>query len=285
VLSSKPRHAQEEKIMNWYYSNGNDRLGPVDDVEFQRLSQQDVIRPDTLVWRDDMPEWRPRRDVAGAPAATGMAPAPGALVCASCGRSVTESESFMLNGLPYCGPCKPLVVQRLNEGKPLPAGNAEELRQAHIKHEASVKSIGLLYYLGGIALGIIGVTQVISGFTGKADPSRLVLAVFFFVFAAAEFVAGVGIRQLRPWARIPVGIISGIGLIGVPIGTIINAYILYLVFSKKGATLFTPEYHEAIARTPHIRYRTSIVVWVLLILVVVVILAIIAAATLSSLGK
>jgi len=159
------------------------------------------------------------------------------------------------------------------------------LRQAHIKHEASVKSIGLLYYLGGTALALMGVAQVASVFDGKADPTPLILAVFFFAFAAAQFVAGVGVRRLQAWARIPVGIISGIGLLGIPIGTLVNGYILYLVFSKKGAMLFTPEYHEAIARTPHIRYRTSIVVWILLVLVIFVILALIAAATFSSLGK
>jgi hypothetical protein len=261
-------------MSDWYYSNGNERLGPVDDAEFQRLSKQNAIRPETLVWRDGMTGWQPRRNI------TVTAP-PGSILCAACGGIVPEADSFTLSGLTYCATCKPQVMQRIHEGKGLPATNAEELRQAHIKHEASVKSIGLLYYLGGVALVCLGVSQLILGVSGRGQPMGLVLGAAFLVLSVLEFVGGWGVRQLRPWSRVIVGIVSGLGLFGFPIGTIINAYIFYLIFSKKGAMLFTPEYHAAIAQTPHIRYRTSIVVWILLGLVVLVILAVIVAAATS----
>ena len=67
--------------------------------------------------------------------------------------------------------------------------------------------------------------------------------------------------------------LAGFGLLGFPIGTLINAYILYLFLSKKGRTIYSPEYQEVIAATPHVKYRTSIVVWILLALVVVLIAA------------
>lgn len=172
-------------------------------------------------------------------------------------------------------------MQRIQEGKGLPAGNAEELRKAHIKHEASVKSVGLLYYLGGVALFGLGVSELFLGLRGIGRPTALLVGAAFLVLSVMEFVGGWGIRRLRPWARIFVGVVSGIGLFGFPVGTIISAYILHLVFSQKGAMLFTPEYHAAIAQTPHIRYRTSIVVWILLGLVVLVILAVIVAAATS----
>jgi hypothetical protein len=84
---------------------------------------------------------------------------------------------------------------------------------------------------------------------------------------------GTGLRRLKRWARIPVGILSGIGLIGFPLGTIINAYILYLVFGKKGVTVFSDEYRLVIEQTPHIKYKTSIVVWIFLGLVLLLIVA------------
>jgi hypothetical protein len=270
--------------MSWYYVNGSDRLGPVDDVEFQRLSEQGVIRAETLVWRDGMADWKPRRDIAG----IGGVPASGSLMCAACGRMVTEAESFILSGRAYCGACKPEVLQRINEGRGLPVGNAEEVRQAHIKHEASVKSIGLLYYLGGVALVVMGLSQFATLAGSKSSPGPAVavmLAIIFFVMAAAQFVVGSAVRRLRPWSRIGVGILSGIGLFGFPVGTIINGYILYLVFSKKGEMLFTPEYHEIVALTPHIRYRTSIVVWIVLGLVVFAIFAAIAAAVVGAMAS
>jgi len=82
---------------------------------------------------------------------------------------------------------------------------------------------------------------------------------------------GTGLRRLRKWARIPTGILSGIGLLGFPLGTLINGYILYLIFSQKGKTVFSEDYRAVIEQTPHIKYRTSIVVWVLLGLVLLLI--------------
>jgi hypothetical protein len=48
-------------------------------------------------------------------------------------------------------------------------------------------------------------------------------------------------------------------------------YILYLLFSKKGATVFSEEYQRVIAATPEIKYRTSIVIWILLALLLLLI--------------
>jgi hypothetical protein len=72
------------------------------------------------------------------------------------------------------------------------------------------------------------------------------------------------VRRLKPWARIGSGILSGIGLLGFPIGTIINGYILYLLFSKKGSMVFSDEYKRVIQQTPHIKYRTSVIILVAL---------------------
>jgi hypothetical protein len=81
------------------------------------------------------------------------------------------------------------------------------------------------------------------------------------------FAAGWGVRSFRRWGRVVGCVLSGIGLLGFPIGTLINAYILYLFLSKKGRTVFSPEYQDVIAATPHVKYRTSIIVWILLALV------------------
>lgn len=93
----------------------------------------------------------------------------------------------------------------------------------------------------------------------------LLLALIILQFALAG-----GLRKLRPWVRIPVIILSIIGLIGFPLGTIISGYVLYLMLSAKSKMVFSTEYQRVIAQTPHIRYRSNLLVTVLVVLLVLV---------------
>jgi hypothetical protein len=68
-------------------------------------------------------------------------------------------------------------------------------------------------------------------------------------------------------------VLSEVGLLGFPIGTLINGYILYLLLSKKGRKVFSDEYRQIVSLTPHIKYRTSIVVCILLGLIVLMVAA------------
>ena len=99
------------------------------------------------------------------------------------------------------------------------------------------------------------------------------MSLVFLVIGIAQMFAGWGVRAFRKWGRIVGCVLSALGLLGFPIGTIINGYILYLFLSKKGSTIFAPEYQEIVAATPHIKYRTSILVWIFLALLVVLVLA------------
>jgi len=156
-----------------------------------------------------------------------------------------------------------------------------EIRRAHIKHEASIKSIGFLYGLSTIVLTIIAfssmvtaVNQIISGPADVAGWARFIgPAIIFIPLAILLGVTAYGIRKLKQWARIVAIILSAIGLIGVPVGTIISAYILYLLLSKKGSMVFSPEYKAIIAATPDVKYKTSIIVWIVLGLFLLLIVA------------
>jgi hypothetical protein len=139
----------------------------------------------------------------------------------------------------------------------LPAvSEAEAIRRAHISHEASIKAVGLLDYLAGAVL------LFAAAGTARSAPGALLLAAL----GIGLFFAGWGVRALQSWGRIAGIVLAALGLLGFPIGTVINGYILYLLLSKKGRTIFSPEYQEVIAATPHVKYRTSIVVWVFLLL-------------------
>jgi predicted nucleic acid-binding Zn ribbon protein len=68
-------------------------------------------------------------------------------------------------------------------------------------------------------------------------------------------------------------IISAIGLLSFPCGTLISACLLYLFFSHKGEMVFSDRYEEIIQGTPHIKYKTLIIVWIFLLILIGVILA------------
>lgn len=146
---------------------------------------------------------------------------------------------------------------------------AEAIRRAHINHEASVKAVGFLFYLGGALLTITALVTLV----GKDDLQGSVTAIVLFALGAGELIAGWGVRALRRWGRNLGSVLSVIGLLAFPIGTLISVYMLYLFLSKKGRTIFAPPYQDVVAATPHVKYRTSIVVWIVLALLLALVLA------------
>jgi uncharacterized membrane protein (DUF2068 family) len=185
---------------------------------------------------------------------------------------------------------------------------AEAVRRAHIGHEAAVKSIGSLHYLGAFFGFLAVVPIVIEGLSqaGAANPERIGYvvgaALVYVVVSSLQLALGIGLRKLQTWARwTDVALISlslillviataGMAVMGIYpvvigylIGSLIPGYMLYLLVSSKAATIFSPEYKAIIAQTPHIKYRTSLVLKIVLaILVAVIAVAIVAALVGSS---
>ena len=101
-------------------------------------------------------------------------------------------------------------------------------------------AILMLFVLGGAA-GIVGASgdpdaQVaipVIGITGMA------LATFTLALSLPGLVVGIGLFRFRPWARICGIVLSIFDLIWIPLGTIIGAYGLFVLFSKDTERLFT----------------------------------------------
>jgi hypothetical protein len=157
-------------------------------------------------------------------------------------------------------------------------GEAEMIRKQHINMEASIQAVGRLYLLGCF-LALLGfVSILIVMVLGRGDGVAgaigfLPSALGMLCIGALYGTTGFGLRKLKTWARIVATIVSVIGLIGFPIGTLISGYILYLLWSKKGRTVFTSDYQDVIAATPHIKYKTSILVWIILGIIVLAVAA------------
>jgi len=168
---------------------------------------------------------------------------------------------------PYATP--KAVVADSGAGSP-----AEAVRQEHIAHEASIKSAGTLFMLGGVLASFAALSVLVSGAAGAMESlGVLAIGVMLAFLSASSVVVGCGIRMLRAWARTPAIVLAAIGLLGFPIGTLINAYILWLLASRKGRMVLSTEYAAIVEATPHVRYRTSIVVWIALGLIVLSLVA------------
>jgi hypothetical protein len=163
-----------------------------------------------------------------------------------------------------------------------PLTDAEAIRKPHLKHEASLKAIGFLHLLGGVAVLLSLVAMAVAfgmRSTGSESPAGIreyiMMAgpiVLLGAIAVGQFISGWALRKLRPWAKIPAAIIAGISLLSIPVGTLLGGYTLYLLFSEKGRTILSPGYAEIMAQTPHLRYRTPLWIWIVLILLIVLIL-------------
>lgn len=141
---------------------------------------------------------------------------------------------------------------------------AEQIRREHIKHEASIKSVGCLHLFGGIITVLGALSMIPVAFSGRAKPEVLGFLVGYAAVGVALVASGYGLRTLKPWTRVLSSILCGIGLLGFPIGTLINAYFLYLILSAKGTTVLSDEYKYVITATPHVKY----VPWAAIILLV-----------------
>lgn len=200
------------------------------------------------------------------------------ILCPTCSAQVQSDYLIPAGESKVCPNCRDEYLQRLQEGAAVAGEDEYEMiRQEHIKHEASLKSIGILYLLGAIfmIIGILGMGVGMAN-TGGGMPTGILGMIVFYGGMAALFIAiYTGFRKLKRWVRIPVTLFSALGLLGFPFGTLINGYILYLVWSQKGKTVFSPEYQDVIAATPHVKYRTPPAAWALLILLILGILGLI----------
>jgi hypothetical protein len=104
--------------MSWYYAENNERRGPIEDAAFQSLVAAGAIKPDTLVWRDGMPDWVPFSQAGYQPPAQGTAAVSGEPmgVCSESGRILPRSELIEIDGRLVSAEYKEVVLQRIREG-------------------------------------------------------------------------------------------------------------------------------------------------------------------------
>ncbi len=159
----------------------------------------------------------------------------------------------------------------ITPGAPEDLADAEVIRRQLIRHETSVRSIGTLYLFGAGTMALLAVSLLGVSLSVMEDGDSgvsLGIGLLYALLAALSFYLGLGLRRLQPKVRTGVTILSGFGLLGFPVGTLVNGYILYLIHCQKGKRVMSAEYQAVIAQTPHIKYRTPLWLIILALLVI-----------------
>jgi len=127
-----------------------------------------------------------------------------------------------------------------------------KIRKAHISVEESVKAMGGLYIITGIIIVIVAISVA---FTMRDKTVSMIAVVAISIIVAVGcFITGRDMGRFILWTRIPTLVITTPVLLLFPVGTLIGAYVLYLIIGKKGRFVFTKAYQEIIAATPDVKY-------------------------------
>lgn len=275
------------ELQKWFYAKEGQREGPFFSKQFLNLFNTGVINESTSVWKEGMADWEP---LSGhIERLRGEAESEVTVSCPTCGKMSSEAEVIQIGSTQLCVHCKDQYAQRIKEGVPGSFNpNQEEyeaIRHEHLKHEASLKSVSLLYFLGGAFMilgGFVSLMNVlmISDELGATATGGMIGGMTIFLLLGILMIfLGKWFRSLNPKLKIPGSILAALGLLQFPIGTLINGYILYLIHSQKGKMVLSAEYKDVIEATPDIKYKTSKVVIVLGILVIgVLVFAMVVAA-------
>lgn len=103
------------------------------------------------------------------------------------------------------------------------------MKQALHPYQKAARVIRLMGWMGllmSVGIGAAVLLPVIS--QGQSLPSFMFALLAFLVFVPVSlFVVARGIFAKREWARIAGMVYAGLALFGVPIGTVIGAYVLW----------------------------------------------------------
>lgn len=157
----------------WYYARNGQQYGPLSDDELRRLAVDRKLRPDDLLWREGMSDWKPANSVRGlftASSASAPTPVPKAeksaneKFCQECGSVIRLKAEIC----PQCGVRQPFVV-----------GQDTSLGAEGKDARGMLTTPVLISAIGNVAIGCVWISTICGIPIGIA---MIVLCVFEFMF-------------------------------------------------------------------------------------------------------
>src|SRR5690242_7201802 len=109
--------------MQWFYAEGNQQRGPVSDEQLEELVRLGKLTSESLVWREGMSNWQPYASLKQGSAVVEPPPiisTANTAVCAECRRIFSLNDVVRIQNSWLCAACKPIFLQRPQEGAPPP---------------------------------------------------------------------------------------------------------------------------------------------------------------------
>lgn len=99
----------------YYYMEGQERKGPIDEAAFNNLVRDGIVTNDTLVWYQGAPDWAPYGQMDRKPSEA--TPVQGeTVVCSECNGQFPKEDVIRFRGDLICAACKPLVMAKMSQG-------------------------------------------------------------------------------------------------------------------------------------------------------------------------
>jgi len=106
--------------MSWYYSSGNEKVGPVELTEIASLISSGTITNDTLLWKDGMPDWKPYRELRLSPE---LFEDSDFAICAESGNLTSKENMVRFGNVYVAAEYKDAYMQKIQEGAADTSGN------------------------------------------------------------------------------------------------------------------------------------------------------------------
>jgi hypothetical protein len=95
----------------------------------------------------------------------------------------------------------------------------------------------VIFFALNFARNVVGNDEIPSMVLGFLSVS---LPLLLGVISAVGVAGGIGVLSFKPWARILVMVVSVIGCINIPIGTLAGVYSLWVLMQDETVKLFSP---------------------------------------------
>jgi uncharacterized membrane protein len=259
LYKSLPSVLKRPTVMEWYYAQDDQQIGPVSEDELQKLVTAGTVTPKTLVWHDGMPNWAAYRTVGESPEPPVASPTETS-ICGACGKRLPRSDMVSHDGSTICPECEPSFLQSTEESTS--DGDSDCMGNTHNRDLIAMARaclngnwgnavlITLVYLL--VLMGVSGATQFIAAIIPPAAfatilitaPLELGIHLFFLslyrrrhneigqVFSGfSRYGTALGAYCLRTLLVICWSLLSWVPMVGAMIAFAANQNITFLVLA------------------------------------------------------